>query len=125
MMWLNRKGFTLVEIMIVVAIIGLLAAIAIPNFMQARTTARLNACRNNLRVMSGAIEQWALETNQADSAAVGSDAAILLWEVYIKGDQPDCPGGGTYAIHLDASAAAATDGTLQDYVIECSTHGTL
>src|SRR2546425_8620416 len=58
----NRKaGFTLVEIMIVVAIIGLLAAIAIPNFVKARETAQLNSIVNNLRIIEGAKDQWALE----------------------------------------------------------------
>ena len=62
----NKKaGFTLVEIMIVVAIIGLLAAIAIPNFVRARTTAQMNACINNLRQIDSAKQQWALETRQA------------------------------------------------------------
>src|SRR5438552_11815344 len=64
----HRGGFTLVEIMIVVAIIGLLAAIAIPNFIRARTTAQLNACINNLRQIDGAIQQWALE-NKKDASA--------------------------------------------------------
>src|SRR5579859_2943881 len=61
-------GFTLVEIMIVVAIIGLLATIAVPNFVMARTVSQSDACINNLRQIDAAKQQWALEFNQPPTA---------------------------------------------------------
>ena len=66
----KNAGFTLVEIMIVVAIIGLLAAIAIPNFVKARQTAQRNACIRNLHEIDGAKEEWALETKKSAGSAV-------------------------------------------------------
>ena len=65
-----KKGFTLVEIMIVVAIIGLLAAIAIPSFMRARTTSQMNACINNLRQIEAAKDQYALEMGLTNLASI-------------------------------------------------------
>src|SRR5208337_5006652 len=66
----RRRGFTLVEIMIVVAIIGMLASIAVPNFMKARTMARQKSCISNLQSIDGAIETWATDLNKAEGQPV-------------------------------------------------------
>ena len=93
----KKAGFTLVEIMIVVAIIGLLAAIAIPNFVKARTTSQANACINNLRQMDGAVQQYALENKLAST----SSYTLSNLKPYIKldstGNIPGCPASGTYS----------------------------
>ena len=58
----NRKGFTLIELMIVIAIIGILAAMAIPNFKKARASARQKACYSNIRVIQGAVEMYNMDS---------------------------------------------------------------
>jgi prepilin-type N-terminal cleavage/methylation domain-containing protein len=84
-------GFTLVEIMIVVAIIGLLASIAIPNFVTSRKNAQATACINNIRVIQGAKDMWSLEAKKS-SSDTATEAEL---QPYIghgaTGKLPTCP----------------------------------
>jgi prepilin-type N-terminal cleavage/methylation domain-containing protein len=102
-MKMSKKGFTLVEIMIVVAIIGLLAAIAIPSFMKARTTSQQKACINNLRQIEAGKEQWAL----AEKKAQGTASDFTEVNTYMKAT-PHCPASGTYGYNAIGSDATCT-----------------
>ena len=92
----SKSGFTLLEIMIVVSIIGLLAGIAIPNFVKARGISQASACINNLRQLDSAMQQYALE-NRLD---MNSSYALSVLRPYVRldsaGNVPACPASGTY-----------------------------
>ena len=86
----TRRAFTLTELMIVVGIIGLLAAISIPNYVRASTQSQKTVCINNLRQIDTATQQWALENKEADSTAVAfTDISSYLKYAVV------CPAGGT------------------------------
>ncbi len=104
----KNKGFTLVEIMIVVLIIGILLAIAVPNFIRARENSRSRTCVANLRQIEAGKEQWAMETQQG-AAAVPAWADLA--PAYLK-SQPACPSGGAYTIGaISANPLCSITGT--------------
>src|ERR1700761_6098647 len=86
-----QKGFTLIEIMIVVAIIGLLAAIAIPSFVHARTSSQQNACINNLRQIDGAKQNWALDNRETPDTVPVKDNVQPYLGRGNNGTLPSCP----------------------------------
>jgi prepilin-type N-terminal cleavage/methylation domain-containing protein len=95
----HRAGFTLVEIMIVVAILGLLAAIAIPNYVHARAKSQATACINNLRQIDSAVQQFCMETGKRAGDILNYPADV---SAYIKmnsgGQMPGCPASGAYTL---------------------------
>jgi len=110
-----RAAFTLVEIMIVVAIVALLGAIAVPNYLRYAAESRKTTCINNLRLIDHAIQQWALEQKKGPTTSVefGDIRSYLKGPVY-------CPAGGTsfedsYSIST-VSADAACQKSPQTHV---------
>lgn len=102
----NRTGFTLVEIMVVVMIIGILSAIAFPGFQKARDATQENTCINNMRQIEAAKDQYATEQGLAFGQAVGGI------ESYIRGNAvPTCPvGDTTYILNAVGSDVTCPNG---------------
>jgi prepilin-type N-terminal cleavage/methylation domain-containing protein len=113
----TKKGFTLVEIMIVVAIIGILIAIAVPGFLKARETSRRNACQENQTKIDGAVQQYLIEENLENQAAAvtalggASGWTNLVGEGEYIRSTPVCPSGGTYTLNNTGPAVSCSIAT--------------
>ncbi|HEX4343725.1 MAG TPA: DUF3352 domain-containing protein [Verrucomicrobiae bacterium] len=105
----TQSGAKIAVLIPVVFVGGMLGAIAVPNFVQARSTAQRNACINNLRQIDGSKEQWALE-NKKNNGAIPTEADI---SPYMRGGMPVCPQGGEYTINAVGTPPS------------CSIHGAL
>jgi prepilin-type N-terminal cleavage/methylation domain-containing protein len=96
-----RTGFTLVEIMIVVAIIGLLGAIAIPSYVHSRARTQATACINNLRQIEAAVQQVVFEKGKHDGETINyPDDVTPYIKLNSTSSIPGCPAGGSYSLQV-------------------------
>ena len=95
----RRSGFTLIEIMIVVAIIAVVLSIAIPNLFHADTVSKRTASINNLVKITAAVEQWAIDNNIPTGTNITSQQEEDIYNNYLRGGKPQCPSGGEYVIN--------------------------
>ena len=98
---LRRSGFTLVEIMIVVAVIVIVLSIAIPNYFRMTVVSKRTVCINNLRKITAAVEQWAIDNNIPSGTNIDPESQREndIYTNYITGSRPKCPSGGEYVIN--------------------------
>ena len=109
----RKSGFTLVELIVILVVLGVLGGIAIPKYAQHRATQRRNACIANLKFMDGAKCSWAMETKQA-ATAVPAHTDIFGGSLYLP-VLPLCPQGGTYSLNAVSTAPTCSKSAAPDF----------
>jgi prepilin-type N-terminal cleavage/methylation domain-containing protein len=102
----RRRGFTLIEIMIVVCIIGIIVGMALPGYMKSRAQARKQVCLENLAQIESAKQQWGLEAGKTDGDTPTQDDLIGPTRFIKK--MPECPAAGTYDLKPIGTVATCT-----------------
>lgn len=102
---LTSRGFTMIEIMIVVFIIGVILAIAIPAWIQARTNSQAKVCQENLKQIEGAVTRWAFDNSKSSSDSGPSVDNLVNNGIYLRKEY-FCPAGGGAAYILPATVAS-------------------
>ncbi|MFA6321028.1 MAG: prepilin-type N-terminal cleavage/methylation domain-containing protein [Candidatus Omnitrophota bacterium] len=95
----NRKAFSLIEIMIVVAVIAIALSIAIPNFFRMSTISKTTVCINNLRKITAAVEQWVIDNNMSSGTTITEQQEEDIYDNYLRSGRPKCPSDGEYVIN--------------------------
>jgi len=111
----RRRGFTLIEIMIVICIMGLILAIALPAFMKSRAQARKQICIEQISQIESAKQQWGVENGKSDGDAP-FDADLFGTDRYMK-SKPLCPGGGTYDLTVIGRNATCTQAAVEGHAL--------
>jgi prepilin-type N-terminal cleavage/methylation domain-containing protein len=111
----RRRGFTLIEIMITVAIIGLILGIALPAFVKSRTQARRQVCIENISQIESAKQQWGLEAGKKEGDAP-AEGDLVGANLYMK-RMPECPGAGTYDLKSIGTVTTCTLATAEGHIL--------
>lgn len=104
----NHRGFTILEVMIVVTLIGILLAISVPGFIKAREKARQTTCQENLIQIDSAVQRWMIDESIPSGIDINVTLEYLVGEKQYLRRMPDCPSSGTYILHNTEDGSPAT-----------------
>lgn len=104
----SHKAFTLVELMVVVVILAIILAIALPNYLKSGKNSQKTVCIANLERIDSAIDQWVLDNHISPGTVIAESDEEIIYSNYVKGGKPKCPSGGVYTIHAVGSKPQVT-----------------